>query len=369
MLAKLHIVDRYRSLVSSTHMTHPPCLGTRKQGTSVFWMRAVSFAGLYRLLRVVADFPKGLRASEIDTLVRKERISLTLRGSTPSRATLYHYRNTLLQIRALRRSGPILTANTDNPAICELLRQPPLANGDRSLSGIAMDRFAELVLRNEQCRSLFFNLFNPPGVSMTSVSDFRQKGIPVKWRWQSAPGLREAVLENSRTGLTASCNTRVSVTSILHGVRYWARDELKLIDEYCQQADGTTVMFPLAQTVPSAEDASSVVQTAHFLLSLRTVEEWTLFSILDLIVRCCEEQRLPIDTLFRSIDWLIRKWPNHIVLIPTSRSLATLTATSPQRERLALRRYYKAPNALYISHIRIHKDVKINDGEAKKGHG
>ena len=354
--------------MSSTPMIHSPRPDTRKQGTSDFWMRAVSFAGLYRMLRAIADFPKGLRASEIDALIRGEKISLTLRGSAPARATLYHYRNTLLRIRALRRNGPILTANTDNNDVRELLRQPPLTNEDRSLSRIAMERFAELVLRNDQCRSLFFNLFKPPGASMISVSDFRQRGIPVKWAWRGAPGLKEAILENSQTGLTVSCDTPVSVTSILHGVRYWARDELQLIDEYCQQADDATVMFPLADLAPSDGDTSSVVQTAHFLLSLRTAEEWTLFPILDLIMRCCEERRLPIETLFRSLDWLIGEWPNHIVLIPTSHSLATLTATSPQRERLALRRYYKAPNALYISHIRIHKDVRVKAGEAKERH-
>lgn len=349
-------------------MTHSERPDTRKQGTSDFWMRAVSFAGLYRMLRAVAEYPKGLRASQINTLIREKKISLTLHGSSPARATLYHYRNTLLRIQALRRDGPTLTANIDNPEVCELLRQSPLANEDRSLSGVAVERFAELVLRNKQCREHFFDLFKPPSAGIISVSDFRQRGIPAKWAREGAPRLKKAVLKNSQTGLTVSCDTPVKVTSILHGVRYWARDELKLIDEYSQQDDGATVMFPLANPILNDEDTSSVVETVHFLLSLRTAEEWTLFSILDLIMLCCEDRRLPIDTLFRSLDWLIGEWPNHIVLIPTSHSLATLTATSPQRERLALRRYYKAPNALYISHIRIHKDVKVKAGEAKERH-
>ena len=170
----------------------------------------------------------------------------------------------------------------------------------------------------------------------------------------------EAVLQNQRTDQVIRYTSPVSVISVLQGIRYWARDELKLIDEYCRQSDEGTIMFPLASPYSTENERDdSALETMQFLLSLRTPGEWTFFSILDLIVRCCEARRRPIKTLFRAIDWLIEEWPNHIVLIPTSRGLATLTANSPQRENLELRRYYKNPNIPYISHIRIHNDVTV----------
>ena len=56
---------------------------------SEYWMRTVSFAGLHRILKAVADFPTGLRASEINNLVLKNKISLTRRNSPPSPTTLH----------------------------------------------------------------------------------------------------------------------------------------------------------------------------------------------------------------------------------------------------------------------------------------
>lgn len=47
----------------------------------------------------------------------------------------------------------------------------------------------------------------------------------------------------------------------------------------------------------------------------------------NLIARCYKK-KLPISVLFGAINWLLKEWPNHILLIPISRVLATLTASS-----------------------------------------
>ena len=329
-----------------------------------YWMRAVSFAGLHRLLKAVAGFPNGLRACEINKLVQENGIALHRRSSPPAPTTLYHYRNTLLHLRALRRDGRKLHINDDNPDVCRLLGQTAPANGDQSLRDVARDPFATLVLKNEQCRSLFFDLFMPLDANSDCVSSFRQTGVPVKWTRHRSSQASEVILQNIKTSRTVRCESPVSVAAILYGVRYWARDELGLIDEYCQQADGGTLMFPVSRPCPSAKGINAPVrQTAYFLLSLRTPGEWTRLSVFDLITRCCVEQRQPISVLSDAIDWLLREWPHHTVPIPTSRALATLTATSPQRETLELRRYYKTSNGPYISHIRVHKDIKVKPME------
>ncbi len=350
-------------------MTQPqrPDKGSSYQ--SEYWMRAISFAGLHRILNAVAGFPNGLRAGEINKLVQENDITLTRRSSPPAPTTLYHYRNTLLRLRALKRDGRMLRVNDDDPDVRRLLRQPAPANGDQSLSDDARDPLAALVLKNEQCRSLFFDLFMPSGASSDSVSSFRKNGVSVKWTRERSSRAREVVFQNNTTGRSARCVSPASVAAILYGVRYWARDELRLIDEYCQQADGGTIMFPVLQTGLSAKGIdSAVLQTIRFVLSLRTPGEWTSFSVFDLIARCCEGRRQPIRVLFGAIDWLLHEWPHHTVLIPTSRALATLTAVSPQRENLELRRYYRISNGPFISHIRIHKDVTVKSSEEPNCH-
>ena len=334
-----------------------------------YWMRAISFAGLHRILNAIAAFPNGLKASEINKLVRDNNLLLTRRTSTPALTTLYHYRNTLLRLRALKRDGRMLRINDADPDVFQLLCQPAPAKEDQLLSDSVRDRFAALVLKNEQCRSLFFDLFMPSDVSSDTVASFRRNGFPVKWTRERSPKNKEVVFQNNTTGRTARCTSPVSVAAILYGVRYWARDELGLIDEYCRQADGDVIMFPVSRPELSAAGSDRrILRTVHFLLSLRDSKEWTLFSISDLITRCCEARRQPITVLFGAIDWLCQEWPHHTVLIPTSRALATLTAPSTQRETLELRRYYRASNGPYISHLRVHKDIALEPMELTDHH-
>ena len=329
---------------------------------SEYWMRSISFAGLHRILKAVAAFPNGLRAGELNKLVQENSLSLIRRSSSPAPTTLYHYRNTLLHLRALKRDGRMLRVNDDDLNVCKLLRQPASANGNQSLSDSTRDAFAALVLNNEQCRLLFFDLFMPSGVSCDSVTSFRQKGLPVRWSRERSSHATKIVFRNMTTGRIARYSSPVSVASILYGVRYWALKELELIDEYSQGSEGSTIMFPVSRPSATGIDAA-VLQTVRFLLSLRTSSEWTLFSVLDLIICCCETRRQPLSVLFGAINWLLREWPHHTLLIPTSRAIATLMVTSPQREDLELRRYYKTSSSPYISHIRIHKDITVKPME------
>ena len=331
-------------------------------------MRAVSFAGLHRMLAAVAGNQGGLRAREINDLVLTNRVTLTPRDSRPKPTTLYHYRNTLLRLGALRRDGRKLRADVANPHVRDLSRLPPPAGGEQSLTGAARESFASLVLNNEQCRSLFFDLFMPAGAGCASVADFRQRGVPVEWDRRPSSGATEVVLQNRVTGRTACCVSRTSVAAVLYGIRYWARDELRLIDEYRRIA-GATVMFPVAGPASASADGDPAVpETIRFLLSLRAPGEWAFFSVLDLIERVCERRRQPISVLFNALDDLLRQWRHDIVLIPTSRGLATLTARSPQEEKLVLRRYYTHGNGPYISHVRIHRSVTAEPWESTRRH-
>ena len=210
-------------------MLQPKCLGRGRVRQNDYWMRAISFAGLHRLLKAVAGFPNGLRAGEINELVGENGIALNRRSSHPAPTTLYHYRNTLLQLCALKRDGRKLRVNDENPDVCKLLSLMAPANADQSLSDVARDPFAALVLKNEQCRSLFFNLFMRSDACLDSVSGFRQNGVPVKCLRQRSSQTSGVIFINNTTGYTARCESPVSVAAILYGVRYWARDELGLI--------------------------------------------------------------------------------------------------------------------------------------------
>ena len=334
------------------------------------WMRAVSFAGLHRLLKAVGDAPDGLRAGEINDLVLGQQVILTPSNPHPRPTTLYHYRTALLRLNALVRKDRKLIANAADPDVAALLREPAPPDGDRTPTDAAREHFAALVLSTDDCRRPFFDLFMPSGGSCSSVADFRETGVPVSWTRRRGPLGTEVVFENMASGRSARLASPAGVSSILYGVRYWARDELDLIDEYSRPADDATIMFPVLRhegTTPEGRE-SSAMQAVRFLLDHRTAEAWTLYSISDLIIDYCQARRQPRSSLFDAIDWLRREWPFHTILIPTSRAMATFTATSPQREDLALRRYYKSPQGPYISHIRVHEDVACDTTETRRRH-
>ncbi len=331
----------------------------RRQRTN-YWMRAVSFAGLHRVLALVADYPRGLRATQINQLVNDYGVLLTRKNTIPSPTTLYHYRNTLLRLSALRRVDSRILVNEENPSVYQLLQEGSPRREDRSLSVAAKNYFASLVLDNVDCRSLFFDLFTIIDVNRGDpVVQFREAASPVTWSRRYGSGGPEVVFHSRATDCVSRCTSHGCVVAVLYGLRYWARDELSLIDEFIQPSDEAAIMFPLSASVPHIGNANSVLDTVRQLLLLRTSSDWTVFSVADLIVRCCVELGRPISTLFAAIDWLTTEWPGHTVLISTSRALATMRTTSSPRENMLLRRYYKQLNGPYISHIRLHNEISI----------
>ena len=338
----------------------------------MYWTRAVSFAGLHRLLKAVAEASDGLRAREINALVLNGRLTLTPRRSPPKPTTLYHYRNTLIRLGALARDGLRLRANLDDPNVVALLDEPAPADGDQSLSDAAREHFAALVLGNDDCRTLFFDLFMPSGRPCGSVVDFRERGAPVTWMRRPGAGAPAIVFRNHATRRMIEHTSRASISAVLYGLRYWARDELTLVDEYCERTMDSTTMFPIAPPPSSPADRhAAILHAVRFLLSLRPRHaqgEWTMLSVSDLIVQYCETHRQPRGVLFRAIDWLQREWPGHTSLVPTPLGLATLAASSPQQENLALRRYYKPTSGPYVSHIRFHQGVTADAADARHHH-
>ena len=322
-------------------------------------MRSVSFAGLHRLLSAIADIKRGLTAKEINNLVLNQKVTLTPGNPRPAPTTLYHYRNTLLRLQLLRRINGRLQANVSDPNVRALLHSSVPVNHEQSLSASARERFADLVLRNEQCRSLFFDLFMPRSTDGISASVFRNKGVSVKWWHENSPDDKNRViLQNKTTFRTASCVSPVSRNAVMYGLRYWARDELQLIDEFCAPSGATVIMFPVGPPPGSSETYEAAVKdTIRSILSLRASDEWAVFSIYELIVQCCEAKRRPRKVLFGAVDWLFEEWPHHVAAIPTSPTLATLDSRATSREEMALRRYYRRSRGPYISHIRVHKDV------------
>ena len=317
------------------------------------WMRAVSFAGLHRVLHMVAESSDGLRVHELNAAITERGVRITGNGEAPAPTTLYHYRNTLLHLGILRRQGQRLVANREDAHVHALLSRE--APSGTELDAPARDAFAALVLRDEDCGARFFDLFLP-GASTLNVDTFRARGRSVAWRRiYEGEHAGTVLLEGDGCdgeGRTLRLRSTSDVQSTLYGVRYWARDELGLIDEFYREGTGA-VMYPV---LPSAVDGPCDV-ARELPRDVSGSSDWTTLSLLDLKVRCCQQRRRPVRNLNDTISWLTHEYAGRIVLIPTSRDQATLTARSEKREEFELRGYFRDGRGRYISHIRLHKSV------------
>lgn len=315
-----------------------------------YWMRPISFAGLLRVLQLVASHSGELTPLRLNSLIGELGAYLTKRGTKPSVTTLYHCRNTLLRLGAVRKEAGLLVANLDSRPVRDLLLEP--ATGQGELSDSAREAFAELVIGNEDCRSCFFDYFMS-GHGAYDVEAFRRRGTPATWTRECTETGQPGVLLQSNQGRAKECLSReAEIQSVLYGVRYWARDELGLIDEFGQD-DGSATMFPICR----ASAASRLKMLCA--IAGRAIEgEWITLSVRQLIGDLCLADHYPIASLFDALDVLTRLYADRVVTIPTSRDQATQSARSRLRENLELRGYYRDYQGRFVSHIRIHRSIE-----------
>ncbi len=313
------------------------------------WMRPVSFAGLLRILKAVAGYSYGLRAGEINALISEKRLYLTRAGRSLAPTPLYHLRTTLIELSALRRVGRRLVANRDNLYVGRLLDQPMPV--DTELTQEGRDAWAALVLANSACRSRFFDLFMP-GVTHYDLQKFRSQARSVIWR-RDDPNRSDVVLTPEDPAYAIRLSSPLAFQSLLYGIRYWARDELALLDEFFRLGSGS-IMYPIDPT-PTGRSPAEVARDIPERPD--PVSDWTLLSLMELAAICCQQRRRPLADLHAMIAWLARTYAGWVVLIPTSPRAATLTARSAVREDYELRGLYRDGQGQYISHIRLHRKL------------
>jgi hypothetical protein len=147
--------------------------------------------------------------------------------------------------------------------------------------------------------------------------------------------------------------TAVEIQAILYGLRYWARDDLLLIDELFREDIGN-LMFPIQE--PGSAPDETIKQA--ILSEISPENEWTVLSVRDLIYKWGVGLRVPVAQVFNTIAQIYRKHPDKVALIATSRSLATLTTASDKREDFELRSYLRDERGRYISHVRLHRHLR-----------
>src|SRR5579884_1586888 len=243
-----------------------------------YWMRPVSFVGLLRVLHAIGEFVDGLTTKALNAEILRRHL-YPVRTGDPSPTTLYHVRNTLLRIRAVRRSGRRYIVNSESEDVRRLLSAS--ASSD-TLSDDARESFGELVVRQPECRAHFFDLFMR--CSDYGVETFRENGESIIWSRKAGNERRGFPALEGVNGKKELLRTSVQVKSILYGVRYWAQRELLLIDEFFREDRGS-ILFPVLLRGGAEVEAT----VGDIIRAIDQSEEWTTLSLADLAVMCCEK--------------------------------------------------------------------------------
>jgi hypothetical protein len=258
----------------------------------------------------------------------------------------------MLRLGLLVRNGRTVAIQGREKHVRELLARP--FHPDRSLDSQARELLAELVIQQHDCRSVFFDLFMN-GVADYRLADFRNTGGSVIWlRPQTGDMATTVLLRNERNGEHRDLCSASQIKSVLYGVRYWARDELGLIDEFFQEGRGA-IMYPLSTSRHTSVE--TIISDITERIEDKS-DQWTTLAITNMLVDCCERKHRPVSLLHHAISKLYKDHPGRVLLVPTSSSLATLTASSKQREAFILRSYYQDQFARYVSHLRMHNSLK-----------
>jgi hypothetical protein len=313
-----------------------------------------TFTELRDCVALLRQYPSGLRPGELNALLIDRRVIRTRSGGTPAPTTLYHLRRALLKLAILRREGSNLVVNGGSPLVSKLL--DVLTLGD-ALSHPERQIFAEIVLHNSDCKLAFFDCFLlRPGTYDRRA--FQTEGVPVIWQSLAENRKRHIKFRHLDGTEAGELHSEVGIQAVLYGIRYWARDELELIDEFFREDIGN-LMYPVSE--PGAVPHSRI---AHAVLNeIARDTEWTVLNVRELLLDHGVRLRVPVKQVLDTIFQIYRQHPDRVALIPTSRSLATFTTASGVREDFELRSYLRDERGRLVSHIRLHRDLREETDE------
>ncbi len=326
------------------------CREAPRPESKQLWMRGhYTFAGLRNIAVLVRSIGRPIRPLELDRIVRERRIVVTKSRPNPSRTTLYHAYRALLNLGILERAPGGMVVTERDRLVHWLLQGSTQQTG---LSARERQAFCSLVLRNQDCQSLWFRHFTPDRTSSTP-GEFAEAARPVTWQRHPAGDRNEVVILRYDRSVALRLCSEAEVQAVLYGIRYWARDELKMVDEVFR-LDVGNVVYPIV----APETAIAGVVRQRILDRISPDSMWTTLSVSDLIQEVGVAARAPVRVVLGTLSSLYRQYPGLVALIAIPRSLATLTAASGFRETYELRGYFRDEHGRYISHVRMHRDVK-----------
>lgn len=328
------------------------------------WMRWVNFRALRDILLFVTANPGRLRAADLVRLTSEEKVMTGRNGQPLGASSHYHHRRTLERLGLLIKLGSRYALNDDVPEAKVLTKKSSLGE---TLANIEKEAFANVILRNEDCRNVFFRHFLRSGVRITDVHDFVDRAKPIEMSvchdrknsygsdlYTTREG-QDCISSQKHVAVKALAAHEWSILSgtnavqaIHFGLRAWSVDQLGFLD--CSyRTGGFYDIYPKSIADHLANDELEL----RMVDSLSFEGEWTTIRVGDFMLLMGAEQKVSIAKTREVLLKWMNQYPDLVTGIPTNERFITGGLASGQRG-LVLKSFIMEAGGAYVSHLRIH---------------
>ena len=331
------------------------------------WMRWVNFRALRDILLLVKANPGQLRATDLMRLASERKVLVGRNGQLLGPSTHYHHR------RTLERFG-LLVKNNHRYELNEYLKEARILTTKQSLGRPLVDHekeaFSNVVLREHDCREVFFQHFLKSDAETIDIGDFIERASPVEMKTvQGDPSPRQNCVQRKLEGLETlreqkrvalktvgteqwSTYSGINAVQAIHfGLRAWCVDQLSFLDGFFS-ANGVYTVYPKWITESMASNALA----QKMLEALEFEREWTTVRVGDFALRMGIEHRASIEQAKGVLASWIESYPDVVAGIPTNERFITGGLADAQRG-LLLKGFLLGRGGAYVSHLRIHQDI------------
>ncbi|MBN1190523.1 MAG: hypothetical protein JXA46_12275 [Dehalococcoidales bacterium] len=313
-------------------------------GRKSLWMRYIDFTKLLNALRSIKEHDGQLRAKDLGTLGIEMGFFRGDNGKAFSLTTIYHYRKIMEHLNMVNIKNRHYFID-DSDRLITLLNR---LGSHKEIINEEKEMLAEIIIRNPDCQTYFFNLFSLESKAFSDAADFRNNASFIVTQ---APDHGTMQLINPLTTKSLVLNTNDELQAIFWGVRLWSLD-LGITDEIFTYTEGRRI-FPILR-----KGSVGVSQILIKLLDeLKFVHLWETLSIPDLTKSLSTRLRISTKEFHNALRELQRTFPQYVDFIPTSTGFITMKASFVLRDPAFLKGYIKDTQGRYVSHIRLSREI------------
>ena len=333
------------------------------------WMRYVNFRALRDILSLVAMNSGQLRASDVSRLATKKRILVSKSGQALGPTSHYHHRRTLERLGLLVKQDGRYSIRDDLP---ESRILASAATCGRPLNRQEKGAFANLVLRNKDCMSAFFERFIENGAPIHSVEEFVSLAESVELRvTHGSRGQRRHQAKGTQaigmgeTNVPSEIAIRPikssdwyiltgtnAVQAIHYGLRSWGVDQLTFLDDIYRSGSASFFIFPRNITGGVSQDELSL----ELVNALKFEGDWATIRVSDLSLDLGVRFKVSIEQVKRVLNSWLENHPDLVAGIKTNQRFVTSAVHSTQYDAV-LKGFLLSDGGAVMSHLRIHRDI------------